>query len=614
MGICNCNFPGINKPNLTNEVFINVSETKENKSELSNNKVQISVPNTPKKEEINQFKRKTTKKLIKVTGLNRKDSIAGYLAQITKSANGKSILSFSLVEPLQAFKIKESKPRRRSRQNRLKTFNGYSRQYSSYMAGIKSKKKQENTELSTTNTNSHIKEGSIIKPTINNCAITTLIKDDKMNIDLNSTIIRSKSLLKENSSFRLSPKNQTNDDNEDDEKEEDSNIIKPIYKVDLSTLELTSDEETLIKTSLINNTMFDNLLGEHISLIGDCLNLYEFENDVCIFKEGEDSNYFFLIISGQIKLKTRNDSKILSKGDCFGESSLLNVNTTKRTYSAYTLSKVQIFSFNVDDFKNILINQGDNYTDFFHHSKFQTHKDQYKYDFFNFYLFQYLPVGIKEDLFSFTKLITIKDNNTLLISSFNSLSKPTSTFNHSQKPFLNHSKYIIFPMGENSSVIEKYKQHDQINIINRGNAAGLIYTFFKSNINFEYEVYSNNSNECVCLILSDEMLRECIGIDYAKEILFYFFMNMFKISSELIPYLVSKSFISKENEILMYRTLYKDFYIEEYKINDKVISNSFHGNKYILTLNEDLFHHCNSKTPIPKGSLIGEEMINNHKL
>ena len=612
MGICNCNFPGINKPNLTNDVYINFSETKENKSELSNNKVQISVPTTPKKE-TNQFKRKTTKKLIKVTGLNRKDSIAGYLAQITKSANGKSILSFSLVEPLQSFKIKESKPRKRSRQNRLKTFNGYSRQYSSYMAGVKSKKKQENNELSTTNTNSHIKEGSIIKPAINNCAITTLIKDDKMNIDLNSTIIRSKSLLKENSSFCLSPKNQTNGDNENDEKEEDSNIIKPIYKVDLSTLELTSDEEILIKTSLINNTMFDNLLGEHISLIGDCLNLYEFENDVCIFKEGEDSNYFFLIISGQIKLKTRNDSKILSKGDCFGESSLLNVNTKKRAYSAYTLSKVQIFSFNVDDFKNILINKGDNYTDFFHQTKLQANKEKYKNNFFNFYLFQYLPVDIKEDLFSFIKLITIKDDNTLLISSFNSLSKQTSTFNHSQKPFLNHSRYIIFPVGENSSVIEKYKQHDQIKTINKGNAAGLIYTFFKSNINFEYEVYSN-SNECVCLILSDEMLRECIGIDYAKEILFYYFMNMFKISSDLIPYLVSKNFSSKENEILMYRILYKDFYIEEYKINDKVISNSFHGNKYILTLNEDLFHHCHSKTAIPKGSLIGDEMINHHKL
>ena len=612
MGICNCNFPGINKPNLTNDVFINFSETKENKSELSNNKVHISVPTTPKKE-TNQFKRKTTKKLIKVTGLNRKDSIAGYLAQITKSADGKSILSFSLVEPLQSFKIKESKPRKRSRQNRLKTFNGYSRQYSSYMAKVKSKKKKENNELSTTNTNSHIKEGSIIKPAITNCAITTLNKDDKMNTDLNTTIIRSKSLLKENSSFCLSPKNQTNGNNEEDEREEDSNIKKPIYKVDLSTLELTSDEEMLIKTSLINNTMFDNLLGEHISLIGDCLNLYEFENDVCIFKEGEDSNYFFLIISGQIKLKTRNDSKILSKGDCFGESSLLNVNTKKRAYSAYTLSKVQIFSFNVDDFKNILINKGDNYTDFFHQTKLQAHKEKYKNDFFNFYLFQYLPGDIKEDLFSFIKLITIKDDNTLLISSFNSLSKSTPTFNHSQKPFLNHSRYIIFPVGENSSVIEKYKQHDQVKTINKGNAAGLIYTFFKSNINFEYEVYSN-SNECVCLILSDEMLRECIGIDYAKEILFYYFMNMFKISSDLIPYLVSKSFSSKENEILIYRILYKDFYIEEYKINDKVISNSFHGNKYILTLNEDLFHHCHSKTAIPKGSLIGDEMINHHKL
>ena len=169
-------------------------------------------------------------------------------------------------------------------------------------------------------------------------------------------------------------------------------------------------------------------------------------------------------------------------------------------------------------------------------------------------------------------------------------------------------------MENSNSLIEKFQQSDQHKRIQKGNAAGLIYTFFKSNIVFEYEVYTC-SNSCVCLVLSDEMLRECIGVDYSKEILFTFFKNKIKLSTELIPYLINKSCADmKENEDSIYRKLFNDFSIEEYKINDTIVSKSVTCDKFVLTLNEDIFNQRSSQIFTSKGNFYGEAIINHHQL
>ena len=490
----------------------------------------------------------------------------------------------------------------------MKTFSCYSRKYTVYMNRPNSKKKQENIELNTTNTNSNrVKENILTKPFINNFGTESMNGDNKTT-DLNSLLVRSRSFLKKNLSYQLSLKSQTNDDDD----EESNNTMKSNNKLNycLSSREITTEEELITKTALINNTLFYGLTDKYIKLMADCFNLYELEHDVCIFKEGEKANDFFLIISGQIKLTTKTESKVLSSGDSFGEISFFNKYMLTRTYSAYTLSKVQIFSFSLDEFKNVLKNKGENYKELFFGSK--SIKDKFKNDFYNFYLFQYLPLHIKDNLFSIAKVITFNENNSLLISNTYSL-KTMTAFVQQKKPILNHPRHIIFPIGDSSCLIEKYQQNEPPRKIQKGNAAGLIYTFVKTKTIHEYEIYSSN-NDCICLILSEEMLRECIGVDYVREILFNFFINKIKLSSELIPFLISQTNISPDNQIPIYRNLFQEFYIGEYKLNEKILSKTLYEHKYIIALNEDLFNQCNQKSVASKGNLFGENIINYHEL
>ena len=605
MGICNCNPDGTAKTFISNEVIMPLTENRSSASKqqtIESKCLHISAPHTPKTSEVKVIQRKTTKKLIKVIGVNRKSSVTQILSQITRNIANKSISSTSLSQHYKKINSKKSKHTKKTRRNRMKTFNCYARKYTVYMTRPNSKKKQENIGLDTTNTNSNrVKEISLSKP-----FIETINRDNKI-IDLNSTLLRSRSFLKKDLSYQLSLKSQTNDENE-----ESNNTIKSNNKLNycLSSREITMEDEVITKTALINNTLFYGLTDKHIKLITDCFNLYELEHDVCIFKEGETAIDFFLIISGQIKLTTKTDSKIISSGDSFGEISFVNKYKLTRTYSAYTLSKVQIFSFSLDEFKNVLRNKGEDYKELFFGST--SIKDEFKNDFYNFYLFQYLPLHIKDKLFSIAKVIIFNENNSLLLSSTYT-SKTISGFVQQKKPILNHPKHIIFPIGESSCLIEKFHQNEPTKKIQKGNAAGLISTLFKTKMIQEYEIYSFN-NDCICLILSEEMLRECIGVDYVREILFHFFLNKIKLSSELIPFLISKTKISEDNQIPIYRNLFQEFYLGEYKSNEKIFSRTLNEHKYILALNEDLFNQCNQKSVISKGNLFGESIINFHEL
>ena len=93
----------------------------------------ISAPHTPKTHEIKLIQRKTTKKLIKVTGVNRKSSVTKILSQITKNIAKKSISSTSLAQHFKTTNSKKSKHIKKTRRNRMKTFSCYSRKYTVYM-------------------------------------------------------------------------------------------------------------------------------------------------------------------------------------------------------------------------------------------------------------------------------------------------------------------------------------------------------------------------------------------------------------------------------------------------------------------------------------------------
>lgn len=609
MGVCNCNITNTISAHITSEFLMPISDKNSNdiKNQISESSIQtkpVSLIQSPRGKEITKIQRKTTKKLIKVTKISRKASITGFLAQIAASIANQPISCTALV---QSYKNKFTKPVRKTKHNRRRTFSSFTRKYNTIIPTEKSNKNLPNAELITSNTKNQFKDNLNVNSTLNVNEVKANENNSKDILKIGSSLIRSKSFLNQDPSLRLSPKSQINED-----EEEVSNLNKLNDKLNycLSLRELTNEEEISIRTTLSNNTAFFGLNDKHIKLMSDCFNLYELNNDVCIFKEKEDSNHFFLIASGKVELKTNNEVKILTREDSFGEISFFNATKKKRTYSAYTLSKVQIFSFCVEDFKNTLKTKGEDFQEIFF--KNESLKEKYRNDFYNFYLFQYLPLDIKEQLFSLSKIIILNQSNTLLVSSFSSLKK--SSFIQTKKPFLNHPKHLIFPMEGSNSLIEKFQQSDQHKRIQKGNVAGLIYTFFKSNIVFEYEVYTC-SNSCICLVLSDEMLRECIGVDYSKEILFSFFKNKIKLSTELIPYLITKSCSDKkENEDLIYRKLFNDFSIEEYKINDTIVSKSVTCDKYVLTLNEDIFNQRSSQIFTSKGNFYGEEIINHHQL
>ena len=377
-------------------------------------------------------------------------------------------------------------------------------------------------------------------------------------------------------------KNSNNSKNQDD-----NNKSSFSY----STSEITRKEEKMLFNFFKNHFMFMDFNNEfHKQLIG-IINILEIENDTCIFKKGEKGLIFFIIKSGEVILKNDlNDKKIsLTQGESFGELALIN-NEYKRTYSAYTKGKTELYSLTYDIF-NELLNMNKNNLYNYNHLNSKEIVEKKIDSLSHFYLFKKIDENEKKNLFDLSRAFEINEENILL-----HINKKENNKN----PFFKSNKDIFYVIeGE---IEEKYNESDYTINYEKGTFAGIIFTFFKPYDKELIEII-NKSNKTNILLIPEKSFIESMGIDYKYKILFDLFLD--KINKiGLINSLINPS-TANEN----YQLLFDAFNINEYKKNELIISKSTYENKKLLLL---LYGELikNNKIILTGGQIIGEHFIN----
>ena len=377
-------------------------------------------------------------------------------------------------------------------------------------------------------------------------------------------------------------KNSNNSKNQDDNNKS---------SISYSTSEITRKEEKMLFNFFKNHFMFMDFNNEfHKQLIG-IINILEIENNTCIFKKGEKGLIFFIIKSGEVILKNDlNDKKIsLTQGESFGELALIN-NEYKRTYSAYTKGKTELYSLTYDIF-NELLNMNKNNLYNYNHLNSKEIVEKKIDSLSHFYLFKKIDENEKKNLFDLSRAFEINEENILL-----HINKKENNKN----PFFKSNKDIFYVIeGE---IEEKYNESDYTINYEKGTFAGIIFTFFKPYDKELIEII-NKSNKTNILLIPEKSFIESMGIDYKYKILFELFLD--KINKiGLINSLINPS-TANEN----YQLLFDAFNINEYKKNELIISKSTYENKKLLLL---LYGELikNNKIILTGGQIIGEHFIN----
>ncbi len=377
-------------------------------------------------------------------------------------------------------------------------------------------------------------------------------------------------------------KNSNNSKNQDDNNKS---------SISYSTSEITRKEEKMLFNFFKNHFMFMDFNNEfHKQLIG-IINILEIENNTCIFKKGEKGLIFFIIKSGEVILKNDiNDKKIsLTQGESFGELALIN-NEYKRTYSAYTKGKTELYSLNYDIF-NELLNMNKNNLYNYNHLNSKEIVEKKIDSLSHFYLFKKIDENEKKNLFALSRAFEINEENILL---------HVNKKEENKNPFFKSNKDIFYVIeGE---IEEKYNESDYTINYEKGTFAGIIFTFFKPYDKELIEII-NKSNKTIILLIPEKSFIESMGIDYKYKILFELFLD--KINKiGLINSLINPS-TANDN----YQLLFDAFNINEYKKNELIISKSTYENKKLLLL---LYGELikNNKIILTGGQIIGEHFIN----
>ena len=384
-----------------------------------------------------------------------------------------------------------------------------------------------------------------------------------------------------------------------------NNLQNKNYKFSNTALEITEEEEQLLKQCIMQHELFCDFSENAISQVLDRMNVYQLEADRYVFKEGEFGKEFYLIRSGEMELKTKVTNIVLTSGKTFGELALLRRKCV-RTYSALSRTAVDLLILTYENYYEIMKIEG-------MLDKLKQHRSE-KEDFMceitNYYLLKYLSISIKGNLALFARFLTLTEHN-ILISSPPKQNIVQNDKNKSktyiQEAYLTHPECLVFPLdgnmietfGSDNTRIAKY--------ISKGEAAGFIYTIFKLFRNKDYSiVFDNPSNKIkTCIVLSETALIESLGANYANEILFSYF-NAKIAESDIIMQLLPHKSKNKCNTMYYYNSLFQGFTLKHYHKGEVVFSrNNFDFKKHVLLLHGGLIprshnHHV----------LFGDKYIN----
>lgn len=359
---------------------------------------------------------------------------------------------------------------------------------------------------------------------------------------------------------------------------------------------LKKEEEETLEKYITNHFMFVGLENDIIQSIVQSIYLFQIDPNVTLFKEGEKGQFFFIVKNGKLELKTRGKKKTITVGDSFSESCLIEKNPV-RLYSVTTKSQVEIYAMSFELCEMVLhAHNRDNLIE-----EIEVERKKYQNETLDFYLLKVLDKSLKKSIWSLCRFFSFNENGLLLISNQNQKSggkKATRLI-----PYFSNPKNVIFPFeGE---LTEKFNLVDMERKISKGSAAGMVYTLLNMYEKNEFVVRVSQAR-CDCIVMSENVFLEYIGVDYSYQILLKLFCDRIK-SSELITAMIPDN----ENRKSHFEQLYKSFENKDYKGLDIVIPRSTYDNKkLVLTLVNDLINQKGNQIALTQGNISKDDIIN----
>ena len=193
------------------------------------------------------------------------------------------------------------------------------------------KKENKSEENSISNNNLNINLNNNLNNNINN-------KKDKLSILNNSELPFSKCKT-DLDLLLLTEKNQK-------EEEEQNNIKYELVEELPESIQFSPEDDIHLIKELKHHFLFENLSDKIITELVENSTRLQLEENMIIFKEGEEANSFYILKKGKIKLFDNKNIKYLNGDDflSFGEMGL-NKYSIRRKYTAITQTNVELYIF-----------------------------------------------------------------------------------------------------------------------------------------------------------------------------------------------------------------------------------------------------------------------------
>ena len=330
---------------------------------------------------------------------------------------------------------------------------------------------------------------------------------------------------------------------------------------------MSKEEETKIRESLSNQFVFKEISPEILNLVLNELIYFSFPKGTTIYEEGDEGNFFYIIVKGKVQAKEKGKIKqTYGIWECFGELSLIT--KRRREETVICLEKVDVFTIDGDSFRDIQ---------------------------------KQINEKVLKDRFNFINTISI-------FESLDNISK----YNVAQKIKLKEFQ-------PNEQIIVRGEVGDTLYIIKEGLVSCRIGVkevrklgnkdYFGQNailidVKRGLDIFALKST--LCYELSRNDLKDALGKDYIDVILFCFFKNAIE-HSELLKDIFIESCMQE-----LFKNLTVKIYGKGEKIYDpKSKDNLKKSNKKVIIIVEGSLFIEKEKVA-DKGKILGEEIFKDY--
>ena len=386
--------------------------------------------------------------------------------------------------------------------------------------------------------------------------------------------------------------------------------VNNIKTLNCSLPVLSKEDKKKLCYYLYKHYMFMEYKIDFVKDLIEFINITKYKDKEIIFEENSLAENFYTIKHGEIFLVVKGKQYLkLSKGDSFGEISLINSNNDlKYKYTAIAKGNVEIFEVKKNDYQKLLSEKKNVSCD---NSKnleiLKKNQEVLK----NCILLRNLEEKNFENLLKIAKIFDFEENGLLLsISNYNS--KINLFHKIGLKPFFRTSKNLIFPLD--GEIIELSHNASYREKIQRKNVAGLIPILYPE---MKTELYiKTNTDKVTIIYIPGEALREIFGPNYREQLIKTYFYQQCLFQNTLLNFLNIKNSKEMKNLTILEKNklnrLVNGFSLCEYKKGDVIYSqnNSFYQKKLILILfNNVMIYTTNKKEEKLVESFIIDEIF-----